>query len=59
MRDANHAILNLSDEVWVFGGTLADGVLVEIAQAEHAKMPIRYFSIDDRADRIRELDRVD
>ncbi|WP_134129940.1 DUF7768 domain-containing protein [Kribbella pratensis] len=55
VRDANHALLSLSDEVWVFGETLADGVLIEIAQAEHAKMPIRYFSVDNRADCIREL----
>lgn len=55
VREGNLEILRRSDQVWVFGETLADGVLIEIAQAASEGKPVRYFSIDNRADRIREL----
>jgi hypothetical protein len=42
--------------VWVFGETLADGVLAEIAQASCEGKPVRYFNIDNEAHRIGELD---
>lgn len=56
VRAANRRLLEASDEVWVFGSELADGVLVEIAQALAFGKPVRYFTIDNVADRIREVD---
>ena len=38
-----------------FGETIADGVLVEIAQATHLGMPIRFFTIDSHASEIAEI----
>lgn len=55
VRDANHVILQRSDEVWVFGETIADGVLIEIAQAAMSGKNVRYFTINNHADGIREL----
>lgn len=55
IRAANAEMLSRCDEVWVFGQTLADGVLVEIAQAKSENKPIRYFTIDNDADKIREV----
>jgi hypothetical protein len=55
VRAANAEVLSRCDEVWVFGESLADGVLVEIAQAASENKPVRYFNIDNNADRIREL----
>ena len=56
IRAANQEVLSRCDEVWVFGEQLADGVLMEIAQAETEKKPLRYFSINNRAAKIREVD---
>lgn len=56
VRAANAEMLSRCDEVWVFGQALADGVLVEIAQAENEGKIIRYFTIDNKATRIEELD---
>jgi hypothetical protein len=55
VREANAEVLARCDEVWVFGEALADGVLLEIAQAVTEGKPLRYFSIDNHADRIHEL----
>jgi hypothetical protein len=55
IRAANAEMISRSDEVWVFGETLADGVLLEIAQATSENKPIRYFTIDNSAERIHEL----
>lgn len=56
VRAANAEMLSRSDEVWVFGETLADGVLVEIAQAASEGKTVRYFTIDNEADGIQEVD---
>jgi len=56
IREGNRRLLAASDEVWVFGEYLADGVLIEITQAMEQKKPIRYFSIDNVADRIIRVD---
>jgi hypothetical protein len=55
IRSANAEVLSRCDEVWVFGETLADGVLIEIAQAERENKPVRYFSIHNDAHRIHEV----
>jgi hypothetical protein len=55
VRRANDALVLRCDELWVFGRDLANGVLKEIAVAANADKPIRFFSIDDRPERIEEL----
>ncbi len=55
IRAANAEMLSRCDEVWVFGETIADGVLMEIAQATSEGKPVRYFSINNHAERISEL----
>ena len=55
IRAANNEMISRCDEVWVFGDTLADGVLLEIALAAAKNKPIRYFTINNSADRIEEL----
>jgi hypothetical protein len=55
IRRANHALVQRCDELWVFGRDLADGVLKEITLAAKAEKRIRFFSIDDRPERIEEL----
>jgi len=41
------------DELWVFGDTIADGVLFEIEFAKELGKPIRYYSIENKAELIR------
>ena len=31
-------------EVWVFGEIMSEGMCMEIAEADHAGIPIRYFT---------------
>jgi len=54
VRDGNRRLLEACDEVWIFGNMLSDGVLIEIAQAKKNNKPIRFFTIDNRADAIHE-----
>ena len=44
VRNANNNIVNLADELWVFG-PIADGVLAEIVLAKQKGKPVRYFKI--------------
>jgi hypothetical protein len=55
IRKANDALVVRSDALWVFGRDLSNGVLEEIYLAANHKKPIRFFSIDDRPERIEEL----
>lgn len=55
VRKGNRRILAACDEVWIFGCVLADGVLIEIAQAKEYGKPVRYFTIDTRAETISEV----
>jgi hypothetical protein len=55
VRQANQRLLATCEEVWVFGDKIADGVLVEIAQATRLAMPIRFFTIDSRPSTIVEI----
>ena len=50
IRAANAEMLSRCDEVWVFGGNVMDGVLMEIAQAVSESKPIRYFTTRRRPD---------
>jgi len=55
IRAANDALVLRSDALWVFGRDLSNGVLHEIGLAANDGKPIRFFSIDDRPERIEEL----
>jgi hypothetical protein len=55
VRQANNNLIRIVDELWVFGESVADGVLFEIEFARELGKPIRYFTIDNRADKIREI----
>ncbi len=55
VRRANNALVARCDQLWVFGRDLSNGVLYEIALAADDDKPIRFFSIDDRPERIEEL----
>jgi hypothetical protein len=55
IRDANEALVLRSDELWVFGRALANGVLREISLAANAGKPIRFFTVEDKPERIQEL----
>jgi hypothetical protein len=55
VREGNNVLVARSDEVWVFGQELANGVLMEIQVAAQHGKPIRFFSIDSRPESIREL----
>jgi hypothetical protein len=55
VRRANNNLIAVADELWVFGRTIADGVLFEIRYARSLGKPLRFFSIENRAEAIREL----
>lgn len=55
VRQANDTLVMRSDELWVFGQVLSNGVLKEISIAANREKPIRFFSIDDRPQLIQEL----
>jgi len=54
IRQANNNLIRKCDELWVFGETIADGVLFEILYAKTLKMPVKYYTVDSRVDRIKE-----
>lgn len=55
VRRANHNVVRIADEIWVFG-PIADGVLAEMNYAMELKKPIRYFSIGSKMQDIHPLD---
>jgi hypothetical protein len=63
VRQANFNLVRVADELWVFGDTIANGVLAEILYALKMKKPIRFFTISPDPEEIRplslqELDRL-
>src|SRR3989338_8864313 len=44
IRRANNTLINIADELWIFG-EISDGVLAEIKQAKEQGKPIKYFKI--------------
>jgi len=38
------SLLKECREVWVFGEIMSEGMCMEIAEADHAGIPIRYFT---------------
>ena len=55
VRAANQRLIKASDELWVFGEQLSDGVIVELAQAGRLGLPIRFFTIGSELSQIREV----
>lgn len=55
VRQGNFNLIRLSDELWVFGEVIADGVLAEIKYARDLGKPIRFFSIGTREEEIAPL----
>lgn len=53
IREANNNLIRLADELWVFGTTIANGVLFEVAYAHELDMPVRFFTIGTRTTEIR------
>jgi len=56
VRQANNNLVRLCEQLWVFGNTIADGVLFEIEYARKLNKPIQFFSIDSRADQIKAVE---
>lgn len=44
VRNANNNVMNICDELWVFG-EISDGVLAEISMFKALNRPIKYFNI--------------
>ncbi len=55
VRQANFNLVRIADELWVFGDTIANGVLAEIKYAIQQRKPIRFFTISADPDEIRPL----
>ena len=55
VRQGNFNLIRVSDELWVFGRDIADGVLAEIKYAHGLGKPIRAFTIGNRVREIREV----
>jgi hypothetical protein len=55
IRQANNNLILKCDELWVFGETIADGVLFEILYAKKLKTPVKYYTVDSRVDLIKEV----
>jgi hypothetical protein len=45
IRNANNNLVNLADELWVFG-SISNGVMAEIKQVQAQGKKIRYFTIE-------------
>ena len=55
IRQANNNLIRKCDQLWVFGEIIADGVLFEILYAKKLRMPVKFYSVDSRADLIKEV----
>jgi hypothetical protein len=53
VRQANNNLIRIADELWVFGTTVANGVLFEINYAHQLEMPVKFFTVATRASEIR------
>ena len=54
VRSANNALINVSDELWVFGD-IADGVYSEINLAIEKNMKMRFFKLGSSVSDIKEV----
>jgi hypothetical protein len=50
-----HNLIQKCDALWVFGETIADGVLFEILYAKKLKMPVKYYTVDSRVALIKKV----
>ncbi|NLJ70217.1 MAG: FAD-binding protein [Clostridiaceae bacterium] len=55
VRQGNNQLIQSCKELWVFG-SIADGVLFEIALAKLKGIPIRFFKLGTRVSEIKEVD---
>jgi len=55
IRQANNNLIRKCDALWVFGETIADGVLFEILYAKKLQMPVKYYTVDSRVELIKEV----
>jgi len=55
VRQGNNQLIQSCKELWVFG-SIADGVLFEIALAKIKGIPIRFFKLGTRVNEIKEVD---
>ncbi|MGH9165265.1 MAG: hypothetical protein ACRDZW_07135 [Acidimicrobiales bacterium] len=53
IREANNNLIRLADELWVFGTTVANGVLFETAIAHELGKPVHFFTVSAVAGEIR------
>ncbi len=56
VRAGNNALIRIVNELWVFGETIADGVSEKTLLERELTKPIRYFTIDNRATNIKEVE---
>lgn len=54
VREGNNNLIRIVDELWVFGETIANGVLFEILFANELGKPVRFFTIHNQAKKIKE-----
>jgi hypothetical protein len=55
VRQANNNLIRISDEIWIFGEMIADGVLFEIFYAQELNKIVKYFTINDMASHIKQI----
>lgn len=55
VRIGNNNLIRLADELWIFGISIADGVLFEIEYAHQLAKPVRFFTIGNRIGDIQEV----
>lgn len=53
VREGNNNLIRLADQLWVFGTTIANGVLFEVAYAHELGKPVRFFTVSTLAAEIR------
>ncbi len=56
VRVANNNLIRITDELWVFGETMANGVLFEVEFARSLGKPVKYFTIHNLASKIHKMD---
>lgn len=57
VRQGNNHLINLCDELWVFG-PIADGVLFEIVYSLNIQRPIRFFKLGTRSNEIKPITKI-
>ena len=55
IREGNNNLIRISDELWVFGVNIADGVFFEMLYAKELGKNLRFFTVANKADGISEV----